>query len=412
MEPAFHPASTFVASHSCTFITLRNNNCKTPIVKRYDYIISGAGAAGLSLLMRLMIQGGLNNKQILVIDKEPKTSNDRTWCFWEQAPGMFEPIVHHSWQQMHFYSAYFSSLLSLFPYKYKMIRGIDFYNFVMAEAEKFSNITFQYGNVEAFANEGDGASVIVDGTRFTADYVFNSILLSRPAVPADKYYLLQHFKGWMIETPEPAFDMEVATLMDFRVSQQKGTTFVYVLPVANNKALVEYTLFTKELLPADAYDVALKDYIASYLRLNEYTVTETEFGIIPMTNMKFLKGEGSIVNIGTAGGQTKASSGYTFRFIQKQSDAIIEALLKNVHPQVPEKLLNKRFNLYDSTLLNILHHNKMGGDKIFADLFSKNEPARVLRFLDNESSLEDEINIMHSVPSGIFMKAAFQEIFR
>jgi lycopene beta-cyclase len=141
-------------------------------------------------------------------------------------------------------------------------------------------------------------------------------------------------------------------------------------------------------------------------------VVEDEYGIIPMTNVKFVRSVGRIVNIGTAGGQTKASSGYTFKFIQKQAEAIAAALLRNGNPVIPETFAGKRFNLYDSTLLNILHNNKLGGDKIFADLFSKNDPERVLRFLDNESSLEDEINIMGSVPSGIFMKAAFQEIFR
>lgn len=381
-------------------------------MKQYDYIISGAGAAGLSLLMHLMQHRTLDHKKILIVDKAPKTTNDRTWCFWEQQPGLFEPIVHHSWQHLHFYSSYYSSLLDLYPYRYKMIRGIDFYNYVMSEAAKFANITFRYGNVEALANDGDGAGVIVDGERLTADYVFNSIIFSKPSVPADKYYLLQHFKGWMIETTEPNFNPAEATLMDFRVSQQHGTTFVYVLPVSANKALVEYTFFNKATLPPLAYNEALGNYLSSFLNITEYQVIEEEFGVIPMTNIKFLKGIGRIINIGTAGGQTKASSGYTFRFIQKQSGAIVNALLQNGDPNVTESIASKRFQLYDSTLLNILHNNKMGGDKIFAELFKKNDPDRVLRFLDNESNLEDEINIMGSVPSGIFMKAAFHEMFR
>lgn len=381
-------------------------------MKQYDYIICGSGAAGLSLLMNLMQNKAFDNKSILVVDKEKKNVNDRTWCFWEQQPGLFEPIVHHSWQQVHFYSNYFSGLLHLQPYTYKMIRGLDFYNYLLEKALLRPNISFVTGNVQALANDVNKARVIVDGDSFRADYVFNSIMLHQPSVPKEKYYLLQHFKGWLIETAEPVFEDGKATLMDFRVSQRHGTTFVYVLPLSPNRALVEYTLFTGDTLPRQEYDIALGDYIRQFLSLSEYKIIEEEFGIIPMTNINFHTHEGRIINIGTAGGQTKASSGYTFNFIQKHAKRITEQLLKNEKPISNSGLFDKRFKLYDSTLLNILTHNKLGGDRVFADLFKKNEPSRVLRFLDNESSLKDELNIMGSVPSKVFMKAALQELFR
>ena len=353
-----------------------------------------------------------DDKTILVIDKSTKHSNDRTWCFWEQQPGIFEPIVHHSWQQVHFYSSYYSGLLHLQPYTYKMIRGIDFYNYVLKEASARPNISFITGNVQALANEVNIARVLVDGESYTAPYLFNSIILNRPSIPANKYFLLQHFKGWLIETTYPAFEDGKATLMDFRVSQHNGTTFVYVLPLSPNKALVEYTLFTRNTLEMQAYDTALKDYIGKYLSIAKFKVVEEEYGIIPMTNINFPRHEGRIINIGTAGGQTKASSGYTFNFIQKHIRTIVQRLLSNQSPVAEGSFFERRFKLYDSTLLNILHNKKLGGDRIFADLFKKNEPSRVLRFLDNESSFEDEINIMGSLPSQVFMKAALQEIFR
>jgi hypothetical protein len=33
-----------------------------------------------------------------------------------------------------------------------------------------------------------------------------------------------------------------------------------------------------------------------------------------------------------------------------------------------------------------------------------------LRFLDNETTFEDEINLMATLPQGVFAKAIFQEI--
>ncbi|HSU49808.1 MAG TPA: lycopene cyclase family protein, partial [Segetibacter sp.] len=214
-------------------------------MKRYDYIICGAGAAGLSLLMRFMQHSAFEEKKILVVDKAPKNKNDRTWCFWEKQPGVFEKIVHHQWQQVKFHSAFIDSLLDLTPYTYKMIRGIDFYNYVYSEASNHKNIEFLYGNVQAVGNAGNEGMVVVDGEQYTARYVFNSIQFNKSAVPPGKYYLLQHFKGFVIETEAKHFNPSQATLMDFRVSQSSGTSFVYVLPTSENKALVEYTLFSE-----------------------------------------------------------------------------------------------------------------------------------------------------------------------
>src|SRR3712207_2018377 len=109
--------------------------------KHYDYIISGAGAAGLSLLMRLMQHKAFDQKSILVVDKDRKDENDHTWCFWEAKPGLFEPLVHHQWQQVYFYSNEYSSLLDLGPYHYKMIRSIDFYKYILEKAKEHPDIT-------------------------------------------------------------------------------------------------------------------------------------------------------------------------------------------------------------------------------------------------------------------------------
>ena len=95
--------------------------------------------------------------------------------------------------------------------------------------------------------------------------------------------------------------------------------------------------------------------------------------------------------IGTAGGQTKASSGYTFQFIQKQSQQIADCLVKGKSLNYIFRSTPKRFRFYDNTLLHILYHNKFPGKKIFTSLFQKNKPQQVLRFLDNESFFKRRI---------------------
>lgn len=230
------------------------------------------------------------------------------------------------------------------------------------------------------------------------------------AKAAGAHHLLQHFKGWLINTEEDCFDPTTATFMDFRVSQEAGTAFVYVLPTSRRQALVEYTLFTADLLAKESYDHALQEYISKYITERSYETLHTEWGVIPMTNFKFPKRSGAILNIGLAGGQVKASSGFAFQFIQRRADAIVTSLKTGDTTCHLDTIRDKKFRLLDGVLLQILSTGQLGGDRIFTDLFQKNDVQRIFRFLDNETGLVDDLRIMWSVPTGIFLPAALCEL--
>mgnify|MGYP003575733368 CR=1 FL=1 len=372
----------------------------------FDFIVCGAGCAGLSLLVRLIESGNFKDKKILLVDKEHKNKNDRTWCFWEEGEGTFEPIVYKRWKELWFHSHYLSKSLKLQPYQYKLIRGIDFYNHCLSIIKQQPNITFLRAPVEkVFSSEAEGTGVIAGGKIYKSHFVFNSILFSKPQLKQHQYWLLQHFKGWVIETASDVFDAGSGTLMDFRTDQSEGATFFYVLPFAPNRALVEYTLFSKEILQPEVYQNALKTYLKETWKLADYKVLEEEWGVIPMTNAAFPTVNGNIIHLGTAGGQTKASSGYTFQFIQKQTAAIVNSLVSKGHPFTGE-LNGRRFHFYDSVLLHILHHRTLPGDVIFSHLFQKNKAAQVFRFLDNDTNLPQELRIISTLPTLPFLKAA------
>lgn len=374
----------------------------------FDYIITGGGCAGLSLLMHMLQQDFFKEKQILVIDKDVKNSNDRTWCFWQTDTGLFESIVHKSWDQIDFYSDRFSARFDIAPYQYKMIRGIDFYQHILQYATGFKNVHFLQAGVTDIADNNVLAVVKTNTETYTADYVFNSILFN-PKLLQAKGSLLQHFKGWIIETNEPVFDSRIATFMDFRINA--ANSFVYMLPVNERRALVEYTVFSPEILSKDTYDNGLRNYILEYLQIENYTVVEEEFGVIPMTTHNFSEGTERVVNIGTAGGQTKASSGYTFTFIQKKAAAIVHALMHEKVVMPAKTLMDKRFDLYDKTLLNILYSKKSDASDVFADLFKNNTPQQVFKFLDNETGFTEELKIMSSVSAKVFVPAAVKQLF-
>ncbi|HVG15507.1 MAG TPA: lycopene cyclase family protein, partial [Chitinophagaceae bacterium] len=374
----------------------------------YDIIISGAGCSGLSLLVHLLQSPRFRNQQILLVDQAVKNTNDRTWCFWENAPGTFQSIVYKEWKELTFFSKSLEKRLELGSFVYKLIRGIDFYDHCFSIIEKNKNVRFINAPVQELVSKGEETFAVINGEQYKAKYIFNSILFEKPQLQKGHYWLWQHFKGWIVNTKPASFHPGAATLMDFRTSQQNGTTFFYVLPLSDRHALVEYTLFSKELLDDADYERALKDYVETHLQIKDYTVIEKEFGKIPMTNFPFASHAHNIINIGTAGGQTKASSGYTFQFIQKQSKAIVKGLIEKNNPLAFMQNTG-RFQFYDSVLLQILSLNKMQGDEIFTDLFRRNKAHRVLKFLDNETSVMEEIPILKSLPTGIFLKAGVKE---
>lgn len=379
---------------------------------QYDYIIAGSGCAGLSLLYRMLNHQDLSNKRILMLDQTMKNKNDRTWCFWEEGQGLFEPVVRHQWRTLIFKTEDFVNEFELQKYSYKMIKGLDFYNYVLEFAAKFENVTFKTEQIKQFNSQKDQAQVITKNDKYNAPYVFNSTGLLNPEINTSNS-LLQHFMGWEVKTQEPVFDDQIGTLMDFSLGQEHGATFMYVLPVSSDQALIEYTLFSPEVLDKKAYRHEIETYISDKLAIANYEIVDEEFGIIPMSLQKFKPNLGNrVINIGTAGGYTKASSGYTFQFIQKNTSAIVQNLASQKHPLIKPSFRDKMFHWYDRTLLEVMISQKMTGKAVFATMFQKLAPEKILTFLDNETNFFQDLTVMNSVPITKFLPAAFKQMLR
>ena len=383
---------------------LNNSNVK------YDYIIAGSGCSGLSLLYKILQTPSLQKKSILVIDKNQKKNNDRTWCFWEKNPGPFESIVYARWNTLEFISDDTNKKVDLGPYTYKMIQGIHFYNFVLEYAKKFKNVVFIQESIIDIDSIFNEAKVITKKNTYTAKYVFNSTNLFNPKINKQNS-LLQHFKGWNIKTVDPAFNSKVGKLMDFSVSQENGATFMYVLPTSSTNALVEYTLFSSSPLKQEKYIKELKKYIKEVLKIENYTIEHEEFGIIPMSLAKFEQNpKPNVINLGTSGGYTKASSGYTFQFIQKNVLDIVKNLKAGKSPVQNLSFKNKIYRWYDRTLINVLLTKKLTGKEIFTIMFKKNSAHKILAFLGNESTITEDILIMKKFPKIPFLLAGIKSL--
>lgn len=363
----------------------------------YDIIIAGAGLAGRSLAYRALQGGQWAQQRVLILDKGPKTSNDRTWCFWSKKPVPFADIAYRDWPHLHFYSNQGDHLpLQAAPYHYQMIRSKDFYAHTDAYLQEHPQVTWSYAPITAWGNQPEGVWVETAEARYTGAYLFNSIY-HPPTVPPGRQYFLQHFKGLILEVAQLPISLDHIHLMDFRTPQNRGAAFFYTLPLDEHRLFVEYTLFSKSLLAEAEYDAALEVYLREVLTLPHYTIEDTEFGIIPMTDIPLPRQEGRIFNLGTAGGDTRPSTGYTFTNTQKTIGRLLEHWQQRGYPALPQENISRWVQLLDATLLRVLDQGKYPGHQIFYDLFRHQPAHQVFDFLEGDSNWWQELSIMRSV---------------
>ncbi len=369
--------------------------------KTYDFIFAGGGLAGLSLAYHLT-QTPLRDASILIVDRDDKARNDRTWCFWTKQSTPFDPIVAREWTCFSFVGDRFQKEIALGDYRYKLIRGIDLYRMVHQELSALPNVEFVRGTVQQVEDGAGTAQVCVGEERYAGRWVFDSRFDPRAFQPdpARYYDLRQHFKGWEIETGKPALNPDVPTLLDFRTPQNHAMRFFYVLPFSERRALVEYVTMGR-----DDYDAALTAYIENTLKIRDYRIVAKEGGISPMTDYVFPRRAGErIMNIGIRGGRIKPSTGYAFMRIQQDSQAIVRSLLTRGHPfDVPPD--SRRYRLYDRLMLEIMQAHGDQIKPIFTTLFKNNPIARVLRFLDEQASPAENALLIASLPPKLFLQA-------
>ena len=378
-------------------------------MQHYHYIFTGTGLSSMMTVYEMVNSGKFKDKSVLLIDQNAKQTNDRTWCFWDQK-NAFENIISKSWNAALFADASAETVLDLKPYQYKMIKGLDFYNLVLDTIRNENNIHFVQQKVLDFEALGNHCVVKTEVQQFTCNQVFNSIFNPEIIRSQSKYPLLQqHFVGWFIKSKTAVFNPEQATFMDFSIAQKGNTRFMYVLPFSATEALIEYTLFSQNLLETSEYENAILDYIQK-LGITEYEIIEKEHGNIPMTSYPFWKhNTKNILHIGSAGGWTKASTGYTFKNTIKKSKSLVQFLLtENDFTKFYKK---DKFWFYDLLFLDVLNRRNDLGSKVFSSLFQKGNRTLIFKFLDEETTFAEDLRIIWKCPKGLFVKALLNRIF-
>jgi len=373
-------------------------------LEKFDYIICGGGASGLLLSNAFISDNFFNDKKILIIERESKTANDKTFGFWNDKESVLDDMVYKEWEFAEFKDSNSYNTFLLNPYKYKMIKSNQFYSHIGNKILKASN--FRYLNSNIYEIDEISNIVKTDDGEFSSSIIFSSIYNE---ATFKKFPLLkQHFIGWTIETKSENFDDNKITFMDFSVDQKDEIRFMYILPFSKNKALVEYTLFSKELIADNEYEKEIKSYLKEN-NIQDYTIKDKEKGMIPMTCYPFFENNtDTYFQIGTAGGWSKPSTGYTIKNSIKKIDVIVESLKQN-RPLSKIRFKN-RFWYYDLLFLDVLIASKGKGSQVFSDLFKNNDPIKIFKFLDENTSIMEELSIFLSVDIKTFVRSLIKRI--
>jgi lycopene beta-cyclase len=379
----------------------------------YDYIICGGGMSGLSMAYYLKTST-LAHKRILIIEPQEKNKNDRTWAFWEYTDNTFEHLLYKKWSAVRFCNLNNQSqILDIGNYHYKLLRGIDFYNFVSAELKKIGNVDWLKESVVAIEENENFATVTTsEGKIFESAYVFDSTYKLK-LDNRKNHNFLQHFKGLIIKSDKPIFNPTLPDMMDFGIEQHNECRFMYVLPFDAYTAMIEYTLFSERLLDEKEYDLELEKYILEKLQITHYQLLDSEFGVIPMSDEPTNEFPSKhVVRIGTAGGYTNPATGYTFQDTQRRLKKMVDNLEKTGSPVVKDSFFKKRFVFYASVLLNVLEQKRLPAAEVFGRLYEKNPPSQIFKFLDGDTTFWEEIKIMYSTEKPKFIAAVFDVIRR
>ena len=151
------------------------------------------------------------------------------------------------------------------------------------------------------------------------------------------------------------------------------------------------------------YDQQIKDYINKHLKITDYKIVYKEQGAIPLFYPVYEK-EKNKINIGTAGGMTRLSTGYTFLNIQEHSKYIRENI-ENISNSKSFQI-SRKYKFLDDIFLRVLNRHPDKMSDIFFNMFEAS-PKTVIKFLSNKSNFWDDFNIILKMPKLTFIKALF-----
>ena len=350
-------------------------------MKIYDIAFVGMGASALSTYK---LRYHNQDCSIIGIDKNINTPRNNFFAFWmTDWMSPFKNLVKNQWIKWEFYYQQQKVIHESIVSPYCVIRYQDWKKFCLEESD---NISFKENNVNKIEKKDDFFEITLDNK----EKIYSRKIYDSRSVAMERDGLKQHFIGNIISVKD-AHQIKNARLMDFRVTQDQGLHFIYLLPLDDKRLLVESTVFSKFLLDSSWYQNQISTYIKNNLGIEKYEIIDTEQGILPMFEINS-QNKDNYIQIGAKGGATKISSGYAFSFFLKQ--LLSE---KSDYHSYWDKWMDKIFVKY------LENNNK--SDEIFMKMAERLNGEEFGSFMMGNAKFSTKLKTVFAMPKIGFLKS-------
>lgn len=373
-----------------------------------DLIILGGGCSGLSLGMHLARLGG-SCPRTVILEGRSHYTNDRTWCFWGGFGCDSEQLATRRWDAFSISTSGSRVTRRCKETPYLMVSSNDFYDAALTAITQAPQIDLNMGTPAL----GDVRKrkglwhVVTDMGEFSAPWILDTRPGADPlghSPEATQPLLWQSFLGKEIAIGEDLFDEGCAELMNFSESTPGRILFLYVLPYSKREALVEATFFAPQPVSEAELEQPFQTLSQRRLQGSSYITARTEHGILPMGSPVYTPlRDHTYVRAGLMAGGARPSSGYAFQRIWRWSQMCATALAAG-RPPMPHTRDPFTIRAMDYLFLRVLRaHPEMAPD-LFLSLFSKVDPVRMARFMNDQGRFSDVAAIIASLPSMPFLQ--------
>jgi len=375
---------------------------------KFDFILLGNGASSALVLIELKKKNLLQSCRILIIEPFKDTNKNKNFCFWARPNDAIvqdlNHLIEHTWGEIEINQ---NPAEKLNPLSYYHISNRKIQSHIQ-EITVSENIQFIHPEVSVISIDSSGDFIQIGEQRYFGANILDSRTPTFQKSNRNETLIFQSFIGWVVKLKKEIVNINSFKMMDFNIDQNKSTQFIYILPLDSSTALIEVTRFGENVITKAEADHILIQYITE--QLGEFETIEIEQGCIPMSNCNIdFQKNNSLTQLGARNYCVKPSTGYAIKTMHRQAKNIVQLFEQNKPTRLNNidhrKATSGRFAFYDSLLLIILLKWPSHGKKIFTQLFANVDTQTILNFLDEKTTIYNEINIFRKLPIVIFLKA-------
>lgn len=377
---------------------------KTKDTHQYKSAIVGAGCAGLTLAYHL-IDSELHPSILLDPQSERK---DHIWSYWDdgqESLSVSRNFIKKKWARWAIKTYDRSIVRCGNNFAYVAISSAEYESSLIKKIENAQGKILRDKVISATTREDVNILKLSTGVELETETVFDS----RPQLTS-KGTLYQHFVGWTIQSSTPIFDDSTAILMDFRVSQEPGIHFIYLLPFSETSALIESTVYSTQLLPTLWYEKQIRGYIEKHFPKSDWKVINTESGAIPLNKKHPQSPYG--IPVGLNSGIMRSSTGYAFSQILFQINDLVKSIKRGDYQKIQIKSgATQLETIMDKIFLNVLSQSPEIAPEVFAKVLESLRGDEFAQFMNGHCPISIKAKIINALPKTKFLKASIRSIF-